>query len=487
MFAIVNGIIMVPLYLSHMPLSTYGAWLASGNVIGMVGVVESGFSSVITQKMAVAHSNGDRELFGELAAANFIIAFLMAAFIFLGGLALCPFIPNWVNADPAIVGELKLAIMFSTLATASTVLFSLTGVIPQVIQRTFHMGVINSSSIIVGILVTLFGILGGLGILAIALGYFIKAFFNFVALSFHVRRIWRTQGLPPMRYSPKVVKALIRDCSLPFVARISSTVVNNSQNFIIASSISPASAAVYEITSKVVIVVRMFVNMMNGSVMGSFSLIFANANVNYQRESYRKMGIVFFSLLIAGMLFAFLFTEPIVHCWVGSDKFGGTLLLGLVVLAALAAETKNFFSNLLMTMGLIKRTAQMDIFHSFLFLAALGIFIKIWPMLAIPLAILCSSAVFMAVFGQMIGRRMGEGTASAYSPGLPAAALAAVYGAVGYFALPKMFGGVLSLLLLLGLSVGMYFALLVRINAELRTILNNYLFLPIRRKFSANG
>ena len=51
---IVNGIIMVPLYFKFMPVSTYGAWLATGNVVAMLGLIESGFASVITQKMSVA-------------------------------------------------------------------------------------------------------------------------------------------------------------------------------------------------------------------------------------------------------------------------------------------------------------------------------------------------------------------------------------------------------------------------------------------------
>ena len=54
---IINGIILVPIYFKFMSVSTYGAWLATGNVVAMLGLVESGFSSVITQKMSVALAN----------------------------------------------------------------------------------------------------------------------------------------------------------------------------------------------------------------------------------------------------------------------------------------------------------------------------------------------------------------------------------------------------------------------------------------------
>lgn len=230
MFAVVNGIIMVPLYLHYMPISTYGAWLASGNVIGLIGVVESGFSGVITQKMAVAYSQNDKTMFSHLATANFVVAAIMAMIIILGGLSICSFIPHLVNADTGIHKELMWAIIFSSLSTAFTVLFSLVGAIPQVVQETFYMGVINSLSIVFGIFITFLGLINHLGIISIALGYFARSFSNFIILSFHVRHLWFRYNFPSLQFIPSIVKELVQDCSIPFLARLSSAIVNNSPN-----------------------------------------------------------------------------------------------------------------------------------------------------------------------------------------------------------------------------------------------------------------
>ena len=35
---IINGIVMVPIYFHYMSVSTYGAWLATGNVVAMLGL-----------------------------------------------------------------------------------------------------------------------------------------------------------------------------------------------------------------------------------------------------------------------------------------------------------------------------------------------------------------------------------------------------------------------------------------------------------------
>jgi uncharacterized membrane protein len=38
-FVAVTGIVLVPMYLSHMSLAMYGAWLATGNIITLISVL----------------------------------------------------------------------------------------------------------------------------------------------------------------------------------------------------------------------------------------------------------------------------------------------------------------------------------------------------------------------------------------------------------------------------------------------------------------
>ena len=75
---IINGIVMVPIYFHYMSVSTYGAWLATGNVVAMLGLLESGFASVITQKLSTAIAQKDEEKFRKLAGANILTAIFLA-------------------------------------------------------------------------------------------------------------------------------------------------------------------------------------------------------------------------------------------------------------------------------------------------------------------------------------------------------------------------------------------------------------------------
>lgn len=51
-FVIINGLILVPLYLTYFSVGTYGSYLSSGNIVGMLGLLEGGMSYVLTQRLS---------------------------------------------------------------------------------------------------------------------------------------------------------------------------------------------------------------------------------------------------------------------------------------------------------------------------------------------------------------------------------------------------------------------------------------------------
>ena len=51
---IVKGIVLVPLYFHTFGVDVYGAFLASANVVGLLGVVDFGVSAVLYQRLAAA-------------------------------------------------------------------------------------------------------------------------------------------------------------------------------------------------------------------------------------------------------------------------------------------------------------------------------------------------------------------------------------------------------------------------------------------------
>ena len=55
---------MVPLYLKYIPVELYGAWLATGNIVNWLLVVDPGISTVVMQRVGKSYGADDRSEVG---------------------------------------------------------------------------------------------------------------------------------------------------------------------------------------------------------------------------------------------------------------------------------------------------------------------------------------------------------------------------------------------------------------------------------------
>lgn len=399
---IVNGIVMVPIYFHYMSVSTYGAWLATGNVVAMLGLLESGLSFVITQKMSAAIAQKDSNRFSILAGSNILSAIKISVVILLLGLAVSPFITEWINIEADIKGDIRLAFIVSLIATCISIFVNLFGAFPQVWQDTKQVGVYNTIANLSAIVSLVIFLLLGFGVVSIALSYVVRSFLNLILSGTWIIRKWRRDNYPAPIFNLRASFLLMKDCVYPFLSKVSSTIVGNSQSFIIAYFMNPGLAAIYDLTAKICTVACGFVSMMNGSFFALFSLTIAEGNREKTNNVMKNTSQVFLIMLVSMALYSICFTEPVMNYWLGLDKFGGTRLLIIIVAAKVLAQIRSYFNNILYTGGLINKSAIYDIFWMFLYLLLLLIVIKPLEIYAIPVATLISCIVFIGLYMRLM-------------------------------------------------------------------------------------
>lgn len=389
-----------------MPISTYGAWLATGNVVAMLSLVESGFAGVITQKMSVAIAEKDDKRFLQLAGANLYTALLMAVLLFLMGLSIAPFIADWINADESIKQSITLAYVLSLASASVSLLVSLFGAFPQVWQDTKSVGVIATAINIIAIVSLVIYLYAGFGVVSLGLGYLTRSLLNLIVQGVWIFLKWNRNYPSKLTFSLVVIKEILKDCFYPFLSRISGVIMNNSQSFIIALFINPTLAAVYDITSKIVVVACNFVNMANSSFFALFSLTFASKNKIEINNLLQKVSLFFMTILFSAILYSIVFTEPIVHFWVGLDKYGGNLLLIFIASAILVTQLKQFYNNLLFTGGLIAKSAKLDVVSMIVYVIILLAIVNPAQIYAIPIATLASGIIFTGWYLRLLRKNL---------------------------------------------------------------------------------
>lgn len=397
---------MVPIYFHYMSVSTYGAWLATGNVVAMLGLLESGLSFVITQKMSAAIAQKDEERFQILAGSNILSALIISCTIFTMGLCISPFITEWINIDVAIKSEIRLAFILSLVATCISIFVNLFGAFPQVWQDTKQVGIYNTIANLLAIASLVLFLLLGYGVISIALSYVVRSFLNLLLSGIWIVRKWRRENIPSPKYCLHDSYLLLKDCTYPFLSKVSSTVVGNSQSFIIAHFMNPGLAAIYDLTSKICTVACGFLSMINGSVFALFSLTIAEGNREKINQVIKKASQVFFLMLVSMALYSICFTEPIMNYWLGLDKFGGTSLLIVIVIAKILAQVRSYYNSILYTGGLINKSAIYDIAWMVTYLFLLFVVIKPLGIYAIPVATLMSCLLFIGVYMKLMYKKL---------------------------------------------------------------------------------
>lgn len=401
---IVNGIIMVPIYFHYMSVSTYGAWLATGNVVAMLGLIESGFSSVITQKMSVSIINNEDKRFRKLAGANIVTAIFFVSIILVSGIIISPFVADWVNVDASDKNDISIAYIIALVSSCISLMVSLFGAFPQVWQDTKKIGIITTINNIIAIASLVVLLLLGCGVVSIAISYLVRAVLNLIFQGSWIIRNWHIRSLDRPLLDFPTIKDLFKACIYPFLSRLSGVFMGNSQSFIIAHFMNPVLAAVYDITTKVCGVACTFVSQTNGSFFALFSLTMATKDRDRINDVLKKTSTFFFVSLFTVGLFSMCFSEPVVRYWVGLDKFGGTMLLAVAIIAKLISQTRTYINNIIYTGGLINKSSILDILCTALYLLILFIIIKDSQVFAIPIATALSCLVFLVFYLRILKR-----------------------------------------------------------------------------------
>lgn len=469
---IINGILLVPLYFHYMPVSVYGAWLASGNLMAMIGLLSGGFAGVITQKMAVAISKKNKQEFLELAGANIILAVTGASLIFVTAMALSSFVPDIVNVETEYASDIKYAFQVSAFSTSLALLVSLFGAFPQVWQETKQVGTINMVVNLLGIATTVIALIFGMGVISLPLGYLTRAVLNFLLQGNWIIKYWRLHEPQRPIYKLSKVPYIVKENVMPFIAHICNVLMGQSQSLILASAINPALAAVFDLTGKIAGCLFNFVAMAKGSFFAMLSLTYGKGDM---KESNRVSGTIiqYFSIFISIIIvMSMCFTKPFMHFWVGLEKFGGDWLLLIIIFSTAIGQYKSLLNDFLFSGGQINRSARFDIFSLALYLGLLAILVRAINEYALPTSMLVVNVLFTVLYMTFIKKYVGIDTNKLYSFILKNGLITVPF-ILLYFIFPTDYTNIWlqgALLVIVGISLG---ATLLVANPEVNRMLRS--------------
>ena len=390
---LITQILLIPIYLQYISIPLFGAWLATGNILIWLTLVDSGLSVVLQQKVASAYGSSNKILLGEIISNGSILSLIIALIIIIIGISFSNYITSWVGLnDIADELELRSAVKIAVIGTG-LIIFSSS-------FTAINLGLLSSKGIngiilfvtVLAIITSLILLLNGYGLVALAMEILIKGVgFTLGAIVYLLYRIHNENII--LRFSKKILIDLSHSMSYTFFSRLGTTLSENIDLFFVAKIMGPEFVTLLAMTKRAPESSRKFVERPAIAFMPAVSHLMGEGKTDRAREILLRLFLIILwvlGLFTAGFV---TFNEVFVGLWVGQELFAGKTVSIIICLLFFISVIAGTTSNLCYSLGNIKGNSIASIIQTILTGILLYIGITNWGLLgavlAPVLAILC--------------------------------------------------------------------------------------------------
>jgi O-antigen/teichoic acid export membrane protein len=384
--AFISGFVLIPLYLKYVPTPVYGGWLATGNILIWLTLIDPGLSTILQQRVALAYGKKDLRSATSTIASGLLLTFIVGVLIIASGFVASHFlsfiIGSLSTSDQELLQE---AFILAAIGTSLSVVSYSFASINLALLGSFWVGIIQVVVTSLSIVVTVFLLTHGYGLFSIAYGGIFRGIGY--TLGHIIYFVWRLSK-EEMGFSSSLeeLPALAKLISYTFFSRAAGVISANLDSVMVARVLGTAIAPILDVTRKVPDTSRMLTERPAIAMIPGLAHVMGSGQVAKAKELLLRFfrALIWFLFLIVGGLVAF--NHSFVKLWVGEKFFAGANISILLCVVLLISVFSNSLSNICFSLGDIKGTSRAGVFQSIanIFFAYAGI--KLWGLLGLVLA-----------------------------------------------------------------------------------------------------
>ncbi len=395
--SVAKNLLLVPVVLHYLDLDLYGGWLASGSAVATLAVAEAGLGLNMIQRLAAAHAQKDSEQVAQMAGTG--MALLVGVALILGvlGTLLAPFIPGWLQIQPAHQAVLSSCVRLSAWGVGVNLLFVNLSGLPMAMQYARGASALRLAmqALEVALCFALLPWLKDPRVFPLAL-----LIANGVGLLIAIGTVgffWRAEALPAWKITRSSALVLARQSAPLLLSRSAAMLASNSESTLTAAMLNPSAAALLSINARLFSVAQQAISPI---ALSSFSGLAHLAG----GESRERVRGVLDELLSLGAAVALVLLPVllIVHrgflgLWLGGQYYGGLALAFALALSVLVSSRSQQLQLATLAMGDSKGAALGNALDPVIKVGVLTLLLRPLGPIAAPLATLASSATLTFV------------------------------------------------------------------------------------------
>ena len=414
---IVQGLLLIPLYLHYLGDRLYGFWLATGGVLAWISMVDLGVSAVTLQRCAAAFGRKDLSRVtlyfwhGAVVLAGVLMIFVISV------LAVGFFIPSWLEIDPAFQG----IIIHCFYATSIAAMVHLMNDFMRNLASALQRNQIPVFAQTFGDFVSLLGILFALvvfelGLWALVVGVLLRTLVPLGINLVHTIQILRSIG-QRNRWSAAIFKDYVSMTPSILAAKASGQFAQHLPAVLITRVIGPEATVAFTVTMRVALMVQSFINHALSGLYAACSHYFHDPAVTLERQCQTLSHLArgYFVASGVGVSLYALLNQGFITIWTSEAQFAGQLFTCLAALASFIHVRNSLFVGLGISLGEIRAFEFTQFFEQVFRIGLIVLGIYSVGLLGVPLAIIIAGllAQFRYIY---VFRRKGVLIAKALSP-----------------------------------------------------------------------
>ena len=352
-FVIIQGLLLVPLYLKNIDENLYGAWLATGGVLAYLSLLDLGFTAVVRQQVAEAYGNRDRKRIGEVTGTGLVVTACLSLVVIAVGALLAQWLPGWIGMTGADADTLRTAILIASVANGLAVFaYSLSDVAVG-LQRVTAINTLDLAAWSVGIVVTVLTLTNGWGLLAIPFGYLVRTSIYATSLAVNLVLIWIKTRLDRPAFRRHQLHFLGGMVSYTFLGRVADTIVLRTDEIIVAKVMGTAIVPIFAFTSRAEDLVNTFPDRLSFALVPTMAHLYGEQGIEKTRQRSIQAISLIFSITVASAAAIIALNQSFVTLWVGPQYFGGVVLTLTICLQFVLITSRRLLSRLLFAIAIV--------------------------------------------------------------------------------------------------------------------------------------
>jgi O-antigen/teichoic acid export membrane protein len=396
--SIINGVVLVPLYLKYIDFKLYGAWLATGSIVAWLGMVDAGISEIIRQQTARAYGSKDASEIGRAMSTGMICNAAVGLMPAIIGVIAAPFLGSLFHLEPAMAKELSYSFFLAALSCSFVVIGGAASAGLQGIQRNISVCAIYVISSLTGIAITIWMLLKGYSVKAIPTGLLVRGVIWTILYWGYAYYLSHCCLGIRWHFSRKHLRQIINLTSWTFFYKISHEIINQCDALVVGLMLGVEFTPIFVLTRRAWDILRIFLTRIGVAFMPALAHLHGEDDQDKYAYISRRLLRVCIYAAILGASTCMAMNSTFIHVWVGSKLYAGHLFDAIIATSMIVMIHNWTINSILYARGIIKQPAAVGIGQNLLRAILLILLVWLWHINGTVASMLLGSIVAVPYF-----------------------------------------------------------------------------------------